>query len=92
VATGGAFLITGGVAYAWAGALDDDANAAMDGGEAARLHDEAESRRTFGAISTVVGAAALIGGVVILAYNPVPSPTATRVAVGLGWISLEGTF
>ena len=67
-----------------AGALDDDANAEPTQTRQDELHDRASSRRLAGTIIGVVGAGALVTGIIKLAITP-GRAEATERSVSLGF-------
>jgi len=78
-----------------ASGLDDDADAETDEGKRNDLRDSADSRRTMGSIIAPVGAALAVVGIVKLAWpnsRPASRRDATRVAIGMNWVGLEGSF
>jgi tetratricopeptide (TPR) repeat protein len=62
--SGAAVLLTGTGFLIWSNAIEDNARASRFDDEADRLFDDAESKRTIGAVMTVGGGALLVGGIV----------------------------
>lgn len=78
-----------------ASGLDDDADAEADEGKRNDLRERADSRRTLGSIVAPVGAALAVVGIVKLAWpnsRPASRRDSTRVAIGVNWVGLEGSF
>lgn len=93
VAGGVVVMGVGGGLFVYGGSLRDDADAAMDQGEAASLVDDAGTYRTTGAVMLGVGAAIAVAGGIKLALTDAPaSQDSTNVAFGPGWVVLHGSF
>jgi tetratricopeptide (TPR) repeat protein len=99
---GTVILATGAGFLAWSYATADDARNTRDHAVADRLFDDAESRGTIGAVSTIVGGVLLVGGVVHFAIYARDQREhrdlrdrehrRTTVSVGPGSISLSWSF
>jgi hypothetical protein len=93
--SGTALLLVGTGAFLWAGPLDADARATVDAAEALSLHEDADTRRLVGAVSTVAGGVAFVAGVAMLVHQSKSKHEAAapaRVVVGPGWLGIQGRF
>jgi tetratricopeptide (TPR) repeat protein len=93
----GAGVVGGGVSvflFVRAGALDDDANAEASQSRQSDLRDQASSRRLAGTIIGVVGAGALITGIVKLAIVPHHDerPSAVSLVFSTNGVAVTGRF
>lgn len=70
----------------------DRAGAAVDEDEAVRLNDSSDRYRLGGRVAAVAGAAVAIAGVAKLAIHDGRAKTRAELAVGLGWVGVQGRF
>lgn len=83
---GGWFLIS-------ASDLDDQAASELDMALRADLEDRANSRRTIGFVTSIIGGTGLVVGLVKLAWTGGATPkNRTEVVFGSDWVGLRGSF
>jgi len=84
----------GGGMFLSASSLDDQADAEDDQMKREQFRKDADSRRTFGTVSSLVGAALIVGGVIRLISNPQPKRVKANVSLAIGarWVGVIGRF
>jgi tetratricopeptide (TPR) repeat protein len=90
--TGTAAVLLGTGFLAWSYATEDDARSTRDQAVANDLFDDAESRRTIGAITTIAGGALVVVGVVHFALYARDGRETVRVSAGPSWIGVAWSF
>jgi tetratricopeptide (TPR) repeat protein len=96
--TGVAIVAVGGALILYGNALRDDAARALDEADVTSIDDSASSYQVIGSVAMGAGVAvAAVGVVRLILHDPKPDPPvtrrdATRVDVGIGWVSISGSF